>query len=69
MIHEHDAVALIVDRPKDNLRRGDVGAVVHIYKGGETFEVEFFDERGRTKCVSTVQASELMRLNVLPLSA
>jgi hypothetical protein len=32
-------------------------------------EVEFVDEHGRTKCVATVAAAQLMKLNLLSLSA
>jgi hypothetical protein len=69
VIQEHDIVALTADRPPDQLRRGDVGCVVHCYAGGAAYEVEFVDERGRTRCVITVPADHLMRLNFLSLSA
>ncbi|MEX2219987.1 MAG: DUF4926 domain-containing protein [Phycisphaerales bacterium] len=69
MLKEHDTVALTVDRPEDGLRRGDVGAVVHCHRDGHSYEVEFIDERGRTKAVATVAGDQLIRLNVLSLSA
>src|SRR5277367_3164026 len=31
---EHDCVVLTRDLPDENLRAGDVGAVIHIHKGG-----------------------------------
>ena len=68
-LREHDTVALTEDRPADQLRRGDVGAVVHVYPGGSPLEVEFIDEKGRTKSVVTVPIQSLLRLNVLSLSA
>ena len=69
MINEHDTVALIEDRPADNLRCGDVGAVVHLHAGQNAFEVEFIDERGKTKTIVAVPGSQLMRLNMMPQSA
>jgi hypothetical protein len=68
-IREHDTVALIEDIPAEKLSKGDVGAVVHIYHGGAAFEVEFFDERGKTKAVATVPAPSVLRLNMMSLSA
>ena len=43
-----DIVALTVDLPEYNLRRGQVGTVVEILAGGKAFEVEFSDRDGRT---------------------
>lgn len=69
MIKEHDVVALTTDLQGDMLRRGDVGAVVHVHDGGEACEVEFVDERGRTIGVVTVPVTLLIRLNLLRLTA
>lgn len=69
MIHEHDPVALIKDRPDSHLRKGDVGTVVHVHKQGEAFEVEFIDPKLKTIGVFTMPSAQLIRLNVLPLSA
>ena len=49
---EHDVVALTEDLPADGLHKGDVGAVVPRYQVGEIHEVEFIDERGRTRRTS-----------------
>lgn len=43
-----DVVALTVDFPEFNLRRGQVGTVVEILADGRAFEVEFSDRTGRT---------------------
>jgi hypothetical protein len=43
-----DVVALTVDLPEFNLRRGQVGTVVEILADGRAFEVEFSDRTGRT---------------------
>ncbi len=43
-----DVVALTVDLPEYNLRRGQVGTVVEILAEDNAFEVEFSDRAGRT---------------------
>lgn len=62
-------VALTEPRPGNGLDVGDVGAVVHCYAGADAYEVEFVDENGRTKCVVTAPASQILRLNLRSLSA
>ena len=69
MVKEHDVVALTEDVPSEGLRKGDVGAVVHCYQAGDIYEVEFSDERGRTKRIASIPASRLMKLNLLSLTA
>ena len=69
MPSEHDVVALTANRPEDGLRIGDVGAIVHCYCDRSVYEVEFIDEHGRTKCVATVPGAQIMKLNLLSLSA
>jgi len=69
MPREHEVVALTADRPEDGLHIGDVGAVVHCYRDRDVCEVEFIDQHGNTKCVATVPASQIMKLNILSLSA
>ena len=66
---EHDVVALTEDVPSEGLRKGDVGAVVHCYQAGDISEVEFIDERGRTKRIASIPTSRLMKLNLLSLTA
>jgi hypothetical protein len=66
---EHDVVALTEDIPPHGLRVGDVGAVVHCHDQGTAYEVEVVDEHGRTRCVATVTAAQIMKLNLLSLSA
>lgn len=69
MLKEYDVVALTDDLPPEGLRRGDVGAIVHCHADGESFEVEFVDEQARNHRVITMPAKQLMRLNLLSLSA
>lgn len=68
MVNEHDVVALTEDIPAEGLHKGDVGAVVHCYRVAEIYEVEFVDERGRTKRIASIAASQLMKLNLLSLT-
>ncbi|WP_119072173.1 DUF4926 domain-containing protein [Aggregatilinea lenta] len=58
MIKEHDRIVLTVDLPDYQLRAGDVGTVVHIYRTGEAYEVEFFTLDGQTLDVVTVEAAQ-----------
>ena len=69
MVKEHDVVALTEDVPSEGLRKGDVGAVVNCYQADDIYEVEFIDERGRTKRIASIPASRLMKLNLPPLTA
>jgi hypothetical protein len=62
MIKELDTVALTRDVEGRGLKRGDVGAVVHAYADGETFEVEFVTAEGRTVAVLTLNAEEIRPL-------
>ncbi len=59
MIAEHSLVVLDSDPPHDQLNRGDVGTVVHVYKGGRGYEVEFVDGGGRTVALVTVGADDV----------
>ena len=59
MIKELERVVLTAPVPKDGLETGDVGTVVHVYREGKAFEVEFATLDGRTAAVVTVEASQL----------
>ena len=54
MIRELDSVVLVRDMPQYRLKAGDVGAVVHVYRQGESFEVEFVSGEGTTVAVVTL---------------
>ena len=56
MIKEHDRVVLLKDIPEEGLKTGDVGTVVHIYREGEAFEIEFMTLEGGTIAIVTVPA-------------
>jgi hypothetical protein len=59
MIAELDQVVLVKDLPDRMLRAGDVGTVVHAYRGGSAFEIEFLTMQGRTICVVTLPADDV----------
>ncbi len=58
MIRELDCVYLLVDLPELGLRRGDLGAVVHIH-AGEGSEVEFVAPAGGTPTVVTLRSDAI----------
>ena len=64
MIKEHDRVVLTAPVPAEGLEDGDVGTVVHVYKNGEAYEVEFVGLDGHTAAVVTLESSQ-----VRPVSA
>lgn len=59
MIPEHSLVVLDCEPPHESLSRGDVGTVVHIYKAGAAYEVEFVDGGGKTIALLTLEANQV----------
>ena len=59
MIKEHDRVVLRKAVPGQGLKTGDVGTVIHVYKRGEAFEVEFLTLHGETVAVATLDAPQV----------
>lgn len=59
MIKEHDRIVLLKNIPDEGLQAGDVGTVVHIYRQGEAFEVEFMTLDGNTVTVVTLLSSQV----------
>ncbi len=59
MIKEHDRVVLKTSVPAEGLEQGDVGTVVHVYKDGEAYEVEFVALDGHTAAVVTLEAAQV----------
>jgi hypothetical protein len=59
MIKEHERVVLTTAVPEERLEPGDVGTVVHIYRDGEAYEVEFVALDGHTAAVVTLEASQV----------
>lgn len=58
-MQELDTVVLTRNFPEHRLRKGDVGAVVHVYGGGEAFEVEFVTAAGETQALLTVEVEDV----------
>jgi hypothetical protein len=59
---EHDLVVLTHGSSEHGLEAGDVGTVVHCYRDGEAFEVEFMSAAARTIAVLTLEKKELREL-------
>jgi hypothetical protein len=53
-----DVVVLDRDLPSHGLRRGDLGAVVHVYPP-DGLEVEFVTAAGKTKAVVTLSTADV----------
>jgi len=62
MIKELDCVALKVALPEHGLAAGDVGTVVHAYKNGQSFTVEFTTYDGATVALAKVSAEQIRPL-------
>ena len=59
MLKEHDRVVLKTAVPAEGLEVGDVGTVVHLYKDGLAYEVEFTTLDGKTAAVVTLEAAQV----------
>ena len=59
MIRELDTVVLTRSVAAHGLQVGDVGAVVHVYAGGQAYEVEFVTAAGKTVAVLTVAPEDI----------
>ena len=59
MIKEHDRVVLMTPILEDGLEPGDVGTVVHVYRDGQAYEVEFVTLDGYTSAVVTLESSQV----------
>ena len=58
MIRELDSVILTVDLPEHGLRKGDVGTVVLLHRGGG-YEVEFITLKGETVAVVSLSKEQV----------
>ena len=59
MVKELDTVVLAKDIKEFHLKRGDVGAIVHVYADDKAFEVEFVTGEGETVAVATLSAGDI----------
>ena len=62
MFEELDTVVLAHDIGKYGLKRGDVGAVVHVYENGKAIEVEFVSAEGKTVALLTLESAEVRNI-------
>jgi hypothetical protein len=63
MIKELETIVLSRDLNEHGLSRGDIGAVVHSYKSGESYEVEFVTGKGKTIALVTLDAKDIRPMN------
>ena len=59
MIGAHDRVVLTTDLAREKLAAGDVGTVVHVYREGQAFEVEFVSLDGETVAIVTLEPGQI----------
>lgn len=59
MIHELETIVLSHDIKEHNLKKGDIGTVVHCYKNNEVFEVEFVTGGGDTIALLTLTQNDI----------
>lgn len=59
MVEELDTVVLARSIEKYGLKKGDIGAVVHVYEEGKSLEVEFVTAKGKTVAVLTLTPSDI----------
>jgi len=59
MINEHERVVLTRPVPAEGLEAGDVGTVVHVYRDGRAYEIEFVTLDGKTAAVVTLEAASV----------
>lgn len=59
MTRELETVVLTRDLPEYGLSCGDIGVIVHCYKGNMAFEVEFVTGNGETVAVATLESKDV----------
>ncbi|NOX63008.1 MAG: DUF4926 domain-containing protein [Chloroflexi bacterium] len=57
--NELDTVILLHDIPEHGLKRGDIGAIVHVYRDKRAYEVEFVEGGGRTVALVTLTERDI----------
>jgi len=68
MIKEHDRIVLKTAIAAEGLVAGDVGTVVHVYRDGLAYEVEFTTLNGDTIAVATIEAADVRPIGKRDLS-
>lgn len=59
MFKELDTIVLNKNIEKYGLKKGDIGAIVHVYEKGKALEVEFVTAKGKTVAVLTLTSSDI----------
>jgi hypothetical protein len=59
MLKEHERVVLLTAIAEEGLEAGDVGTIVHVYRDGQAYEVEFVALDGHTRAVATVESHQV----------
>jgi len=59
MIDENEPVVVMISVPEEGLEPGYVGTVVHVYRDGQAYEVEFLTLDGHAAAVVTLEASQV----------
>ena len=59
MIKELDVIVLSHDIEEYGLKQGDIEAIVHVYKTGAAYEVEFVTGEGETVAVLTFTSKDI----------
>ena len=59
MLKEHERIVLLAALPDEGLEAGDVGTIVHVYRDGQAYELEFVALDGHTRAVATVEAHQI----------
>ena len=62
MFKEHERVVLKTPVAAEGLEAGDVGTVVHVYRDGQAYEVEFTTLDGQTAAVVTLETTQVRRV-------
>ena len=68
-IHENDLVALLIDKPKAGLYRGDVGTVVQVFESTANHRaglfIEFVDETWKVRTeINIADHTQIVKLRI-----
>jgi hypothetical protein len=58
MTNELEVVVLTEPVAENSLEKGDVGTVVHVFREGEAYEVEFVTLKGETAALVTLKPTQ-----------
>lgn len=58
-MRELETIVLRRDLPEHGLEHGDIGTIVHVYRDGSAYEVEFVTGEGETVAVATLNRDDV----------